>query len=84
MRKIDHENIIHFEETYETNDHINLVFEYLKGGDLLMKLKEAGCFSENIALSILQKILRGISYLHRLGIIHRDLKPENIFIKYLT
>ncbi len=80
LRVVRHENIIKLHDVYETTRHINLVFQYVGGGDLMTRVREKGSFTEQEALSIFYQIMKGIAYLHSLGIIHRDLKPENIFL----
>lgn len=35
-------------------------------------------FDEELAASIMAKILAGVHYMHEKQIIHRDLKPDNI------
>lgn len=34
LRKVNHKNIIRFEELFENEDRIYLIFEFLKGGEL--------------------------------------------------
>ncbi|OCL12728.1 kinase-like protein [Glonium stellatum] len=38
------------------------------------------CFHPKISLQILQKILKGVQYLHAQEVVHRDLKPANVFL----
>ena len=38
------------------------------------------CFHPKISLQILQKILKGVQYLHVQNVVHRDLKPANVFL----
>ena len=69
-------------KTYETEETINLVFEYFDGGDLYMRIAKNGPLSSKLALCVMEELLQGISYLHSQKIIHRDIKPHNIFMQY--
>jgi len=42
------------------------------------------CFHVCISLEILNKIMKGVEYLHDGGVVHRDLKPANIFLGLST
>ena len=67
---------------YETEDSINLVFEYFHEGDLTKLLANGRTLTQKTSFGIMQQLLEGIKYLHSSKIMHRDIKPENIFIKY--
>lgn len=82
LRMINHARVILLHEVYESKDHVNLVFDFLRGGDLQKRVAKAGAYSELQALSIFKQILEGLSHLHSRGIIHRDLKLDNIFLEY--
>lgn len=62
-------------------DCMFIVCEFIEGDELLslpandIILKEAPC------LSLMRKIMIGVSHIHSNGIIHRDLKLENIIIQ---
>ena len=67
-------------KVYETSETVNLVFEFLSGGDLKKKVVKRKALSEKCALLIMSKILKGVAFLHANKIVHRDLKPDNIFL----
>ena len=52
--------------------------EYCNGGTLRERVVKKQKLSEKKTKQIVQQILEGVSYIHRMGICHRDLKPENI------
>lgn len=81
MRLTNHPNIVKFLEAYEGDNHIYLVSENLKGGELLERILQKGNFIERDASAIFAQLLRSLVYLHSMGIMHRDVKPENLVFK---
>lgn len=82
MRNCKHENIIELYDVIRSKNHIYLVMENCKGGDLSNYIKRIGkgYLSEKHAKKILAEITRGLKYLNDHNIIHRDLKPQNILM----
>ena len=81
MRGLDHESIIKLYEVYESPQHIYLVLELLKGGELFNKITKKSQYSEKSACALIKKLLSALNYLHSKGIMHRDLKLENLILK---
>lgn len=77
MLTLDHPNIIKCFETFEDNDGIHIVMEYLPGGELVDLLPKLGSVDESNALSYARSMLMAVNHIHQIGIVHRDLKPEN-------
>jgi len=82
LSKCHHPNIISFKDIYKdkSNNTINMILEYAKGGTLKSKLNEEKNIEENTLIFWLMQICLGLSYLHKKNIIHRDIKPENILL----
>jgi len=78
LKLVKHPNIIRMEGLYESKDHIYIVMEMLKGGELFERIVGRPRFTELEAAKLLRPLLESVAYLHDLGIVHRDLKPENI------
>jgi len=76
--EIDHPNIIKLFEVYETDDHIYLILELMKGGELFDRIVDLEFFTEKEAKEVILPIIDAVNYCHELDIIHRDLKPENL------
>ena len=83
---LTHKNIIWYKEAFYDKEtkSLNMVIEYVDGGDLSMKIKLAKekklYFKEKVIWRIFVQILEGINYLHKKFIIHRDLKTSNIYL----
>lgn len=78
LHKVDHPNIIHLVEAFESNNFIYLVLQLATGGDLFDRLANNGAFSPEHSRLIFVQLLEALKYLHSLDIAHRDIKPENI------
>ncbi|KAG1972135.1 calcium/calmodulin-dependent protein kinase type 1B isoform c [Pimephales promelas] len=78
LRRINHENIVSLEETFETPTKLYLVMTLLTGGELLDRILERGSYTEKDASRVISQVLQAVKYLHQLGVVHRDLKPENL------
>ena len=62
-------------------DSVDLVLEYLKGGELFLKIQEKGSYSEGDAARVMKQLLEVVDYCHSKNVIHRDIKPENIILR---
>ena len=52
--------------------------EIAMGGDLMSYVQSHVPVPEMDTRLIMRQIVKGVTYLHKMGVIHRDLKPENI------
>ena len=80
LRKLDHPNIVNYYETYEDDQYIHIVMEYIPGDNLLKMVsnKSYTDVSERDIMEITVVLLKTVQFLHNNNIVHRDLKPENI------
>ena len=61
--------------------HVQLVLPYVKGGDLIEQILDAGPMSENEVRIRMRSVARGLRFLHdEVKVAHRDISPENILI----
>ena len=65
---------------YESSKYFWLVTDYIRGGNLLERLREKERISEETGRRLIRNILKGVAHIHKHKIIHRDLKPENILM----
>ncbi|XP_008784973.1 mitogen-activated protein kinase kinase 3 isoform X3 [Phoenix dactylifera] len=60
---------------------ISIALEYMDGGSLADVLRVKKCIPEPVLSHMVQKLLRGLSYLHGTRhLVHRDIKPANLLI----
>jgi len=69
---------LHF--SFQTDDNLFLVMDFINGGELFFHLSNEKRFSEDRTKFYSAQIVAGIEYLHNLGVIYRDLKPENLLL----
>ena len=78
-----HHYIVSLRDIYEDREHVYLVFELLRGGELLDKILRQKFFSEREAKAVMERITSTVKYLHQNGVsqnagpivIHQALKP---------
>lgn len=83
MKKLKkHQNVVELKSTFEDgkNMTLNLVLEYVDGGDLCTKIENQDKLDEKSAKRYFSQLIAGVEHLHNHGICHRDLKPENLLI----
>ena len=82
LTALRHPNIIRLLQQLESPEFVILVFEYMKGGDLLQYL--CGLpdqrLHEDDARSVFHQVLSGVGHAHNHHICHRDLKLDNILV----
>ena len=72
--------IVDFVGSYQTDDYVFLVYEFLAGGELYRQMKLQKRFTNNQCKFYAAEVLCAVEYLHNVNIMHRDLKPENVMI----
>ena len=73
-------NIINMYCTFQDENNIYMVMDYLQGKDLrnLINYNKNRKLKENEIIFISACIISGLEYIHSNDIIHRDIKPENL------
>lgn len=91
MGKLNHPNILHFEDVILEGDSIFIVLEYCSGGDIVSYMRlhnklRGGRYGDRIGVGehnakcIATQLMNGLKHMHSKGIVHRDLKPQNILL----
>ena len=79
---LSHSNIVHIYDTGELGDYQYIVMEYLEESlRERMKREHQRQMDPEIALNIVENIIKALDYAHFRGVYHRDIKPENIMFR---
>nr|QBC41002.1 Akt [Chrysopa pallens] len=80
LRTTNHPFLISLKYSFQTNDRLCFVMEYVNGGELFFHLSRERVFSEDRTRFYGAEIVSALGYLHSLKIIYRDLKLENLLL----
>ena len=75
-KRLEHSNIVML-LSGKTKPIPHMAMELMAGGNLKQLMKNHA-LTVGEAVHIMEQILKGLSYAHRMASVHRDLKPENI------
>jgi len=78
LSKMFHPFIINMHYSFQDEDNLYLVMDYLSGGDLRYQYCLDKDFNEEQAKFFICCILLALEYIHSNNILHRDIKPENL------
>lgn len=83
LYQISHPQIPQFRATFEQDQRLFLVQDYIEGltyRDILQQ-RPGQAFSETEIRAFLGQLLPVLAHIHAKGIIHRDISPENIILR---
>jgi len=82
MHKINHPNILHLYDFYQSNNHYYLVLKLCNQGTFTEYMQDKGVkhFEEQDALYFLLQIVNGFYELRKYQILHRDFKLDNVLM----
>jgi len=83
LSKLDHPNIIRLKQVFESREHIHVVTELARGGELFDYLvsRPNSTISEAGVSFLLRQCIAAVAHMHDHGVIHRDIKLENILLE---
>ena len=80
MSKVKSPWIVELKASFQENEFLYLVMEYLPGGDFMNLLIKKDILPEDEAKFYTAELILAIENIHKLDCIHRDIKPDNILI----
>ncbi|OHT11129.1 CAMK family protein kinase [Tritrichomonas foetus] len=82
MKKLQHPYIVRYHKSFQENNKLYILMEYIDGGDLASFItdRKNRFLTEDVILKIFIQITVALRYIHEHKIVHRDLKPQNIFM----
>ena len=80
MSKVKSPWIVELKASFQEDDFLYLVMEYLPGGDFMNLLIKKDILTEQEARFYIAELILAIESIHKLDCIHRDIKPDNILI----
>ncbi|MFM7448870.1 MAG: protein kinase domain-containing protein [Leptolyngbyaceae cyanobacterium] len=87
LYQIQHPQIPQFRATFEEEQRLFLVQDYVEGPTyrriLDQRKREGYTFSEGEVRLLLQQLLPVLVHIHGKGVIHRDIAPDNIILREL-
>jgi hypothetical protein len=72
LQLVNHPNVIRLKNVFESRQKMFIVMTLVEGGDLFDRLAKRKRLGEDVARSIILKLLETVQYLHSYGIVHRD------------
>eukprot|EP01117_Protostelium_nocturnum_P017133 TRINITY_DN6921_c0_g1_i1.p1 TRINITY_DN6921_c0_g1~~TRINITY_DN6921_c0_g1_i1.p1 ORF type:complete len:441 (+),score=129.59 TRINITY_DN6921_c0_g1_i1:726-2048(+) len=80
LKKMANPFVVSLKYSFQTEDKLHMIMDYVCGGELFFHLCESKKFTEDRARFYAAEIVLALEYVHNLNIIYRDLKPENLLL----
>ncbi|KAJ3444284.1 ribosomal protein S6 KINASE [Anaeramoeba flamelloides] len=80
LMRIRHPFLVKLHYSFQTQEKLYMVLDYVPGGELFRRISEEGRLSTDRTRLYVAEIILALDHLHKMDIIYRDLKPENILL----
>uniref|UniRef100_A0A6B0VH11 non-specific serine/threonine protein kinase n=3 Tax=Ixodes ricinus TaxID=34613 RepID=A0A6B0VH11_IXORI len=82
LAEADNEWVVKLYYSFQDEENLYFVMDYIPGGDLMSLLIKEGVFQEPLARFYVAELVLALESVHKLGFIHRDIKPDNVLIDH--
>lgn len=80
LASISHPAIVKLFYAFHDLENMDLILEFIPGGELFYYLADVRRFNENDTAFYMAEISQALHHLHSIGVVYRDLKPENCLL----
>ena len=84
LQKLNHPNINKYYKSFNINNCIYIIMEFMNNGDVQGFIKAHEKFNKPVreeeVWNILLQSMNALKYIHSQNVIHRDIKPANLFM----
>ena len=81
LSKLVHPNIVGVHQVFEDNDTAYMAIDYIDGRDMLDILEDKNVTLEpSDIVSMTEKLLSAVGFIHENNMLHRDISPDNILL----
>lgn len=80
LSNVKSEWFVELKASFQEDDYLYLVMEYLPGGDLMNLFIKKDILTESEARFYIAEMILSIEEIHKYDCIHRDIKPDNVLI----
>ncbi|KAI3772972.1 hypothetical protein L6452_04168 [Arctium lappa] len=80
LAEVDSNCIVKLYCSFQDNDYLYLIMEYLPGGDMMTLLMRKDTLSDDEARFYVAETVLAIESIHKHNYVHRDIKPDNLLL----
>eukprot|EP00029_Vermamoeba_vermiformis_P007102 TRINITY_DN2973_c0_g1_i1.p1 TRINITY_DN2973_c0_g1~~TRINITY_DN2973_c0_g1_i1.p1 ORF type:complete len:908 (-),score=191.34 TRINITY_DN2973_c0_g1_i1:53-2776(-) len=80
LKDLKHQGIVQLFSTFNDEQNLYLLMEYVPGGELFLYIRKYGKLDERTVKFFAAELVLILEHLHEMSIVYRDLKPENILL----